>query len=118
MDDSLPPAPSIFDPDFPSTTPVTAVLDRLSVFRAQEERSKSERRFERQKSMVLSESCSSDAALRRSMEVLGGVAGDLEENLKFSDLTEQDYREMVSQTVDELKRIQAFGVRFVSQKQS
>ena len=116
--EDLPPAPSIFDPDFPSTTPVTAVLDRMSVYRAQEKREKSERRLERQKSSLLLEPCNSDEALRRSMEVVGGVAGDLENNLNLPDLTTEDYKDMLEETIEELKRIQSYGISFLSQKRS
>ena len=114
--EELPAAPSIFDPDFPSTKPMTAVLDRMSVYKAQEKREKSERRLERQKSSFLLDPCGSDEALRRSMEVLGGLADDLENNLKITDLTTEDYQDMLEETVEELKRIQSYGVGFLSRK--
>lgn len=109
MQGRLPPAPSIFDPDFGSKRPIAAILDRLTVSKAERERQKKDRARERER--LVSDRCPDSEKLGRVMKVLEGAANDVNDALADPENTADEYRAMVEELIEEIKRVARWSRR-------
>ena len=103
MEGQLPPVPSIFDPDFGSKQPIGALLDALTVRKAQENRKRKDRARNREELEL--ERCPQGEKLTRAMTVLEGAATDVMDGLADPNLTANDYRGMVEELANEVFRV-------------